>query len=117
MNPVALITGASRGIGRATALKLAELGYDLVINYATNQAAAQDTAISCRAIAMSQDKQIRADIYQADISLTKDRQRLMSFITQQFRRLDLLVNNAGIAPEVRADILAAGEESFDKLIN
>jgi NAD(P)-dependent dehydrogenase (short-subunit alcohol dehydrogenase family) len=66
---------------------------------------------------MSQDKQIRADIYQADISLTKDRQRLMSFITQQYRRLDLLVNNAGIAPEIRADILAAGEESFDKLIN
>jgi 3-oxoacyl-[acyl-carrier protein] reductase len=116
MNPVALITGASRGIGRAIALQLAELGYDLVINYAMNQQAAQDTAVSCRAIAMSQDRHIRSDIYQADISIAKDRERLMGFVSQQYRRLDLLVNNAGIAPENRADILAASEESFDKLI-
>jgi len=116
-NPVALVTGASRGIGRAIALKLAELGYDLVINYARNLAAAQDTAVSCRAIAMSQDRHIRAEIYQADISVSKERQRLMAFVGQHFRRLDLLVNNAGVAPEVRADILAAGEESFDQLIS
>jgi NAD(P)-dependent dehydrogenase (short-subunit alcohol dehydrogenase family) len=117
MNPVALITGASRGIGRAIALKLAELGYDLVINYATNQSAAQDTAVSCRAIAMSGDTNIRADIYQADISSSKERDRLINFVRQQFKRLDLLVNNAGIAPEMRADILGASEESFDKMVN
>lgn len=117
MNPVALITGASRGIGRAIALKLAELGYDLIINYAQNQAAAQDTAVSCRAIAMSQDRNIRSEIYQADISVAKDRQRMMSFIGQHYRRLDLLVNNAGIAPEIRADILVGSEESFDALVN
>src|ERR1041385_6709882 len=117
MNPVALITGASRGIGRAIALKLAELGYDLVINYARNQSAAQDTAVSCRAIAMSQDINIRSDIYQADIASTKDRDRLINFVRQQFKRLDLLVNNAGIAPEVRADILGATEESFDTMVS
>ena len=117
MNPVALVTGASRGIGRAIALKLAELGYDLIINYVKNQANAQDVAVSCRAIAMSQDRHIRADIYQADISVAKDRQRMMTFISQQYRRLDLLVNNAGIAPEMRTDILAASEESFDTVVN
>ena len=114
MNPVALITGGSRGIGRGIALKLAELGYDLVINYSNNLAAAQDTALSCRALAMSQDRNIRADVYKADISLSLERQRMISFVRSQFGRLDLLVNNAGIAPDLRADILAATEESFDK---
>jgi NAD(P)-dependent dehydrogenase (short-subunit alcohol dehydrogenase family) len=117
MNPVALITGGSRGIGRAIALQLAELGFDLVINYARDQAAAQDTAISCRAMAMSRDIHIRVDVQQADISSTRDRERLIAFVRQQFKRLDLLVNNAGIAPELRSDILGAGEESFDQMIN
>ena len=48
MNPVALITGASRGIGRGIALELAGLGYDLVINYARQEIAAQQTAAECR---------------------------------------------------------------------
>ena len=117
MNPVALITGGSRGIGRAIALQLAELGFDLVINYVRNQEAAQDTAISCRAIAMSRDTHIRVDLQQADIASGRDRERLIGFVRQQYKRLDLLVNNAGIAPELRADILSAGEESFDRMIN
>jgi 3-oxoacyl-[acyl-carrier protein] reductase len=117
MNPVAIITGASRGIGRGIALKLAELGYDMVINYAGNQMAAQDTAISCKALAMSQDRNLRADIFQADISSSKDRNRLIEFARNQFGRIDLLVNNAGVAPELRADILAASEESFDRMMS
>ena len=117
MNPVALITGGSRGIGRGIALQLAELGYDLVVNYSNNQAAAQDTALSCRALAMSQDRNIRADIYKADISVSVERQRMINFVRSQFGRLDLLVNNAGIAPELRTDILGATEESFDRLLD
>ena len=116
MNPVALITGGSRGIGRAIALKLAEMNYDLVINYVKNQAAAQDIAINCRALAMSQDNNIRAEIFQADISQTKDRERLMAYVREQYKRIDLLINNAGAAPDQRADILGANEESFDKMI-
>ena len=116
MNPVALITGASRGIGRGIALKLADLGYDLLINYAANTAGAQDTAISCKALGMSQDRHQRADVFQADISVAKDRERMIAFARQQFGRIDLLVNNAGIAPEMRSDILGAGEESFDRMI-
>jgi 3-oxoacyl-[acyl-carrier protein] reductase len=117
MNPVAIVTGASRGIGRGIALKLAELGYDLIINYVNNQISAQDTAVSCQVVAMSQDRQARADIFKADISQSKDREKLIAFARNQFGRIDLLVNNAGAAPEMRTDILGANEESFDRMMN
>lgn len=117
MNPVALITGASRGIGRGIALELAGLGYDLVINYACNLAAARQTAADCLARAKAAGRVIRAEVCQTDISLAADRARLIGFTKKVFGRLDLLVNNAGVAPNVRADILEAGEESFDRLIN
>jgi len=116
MNRVALITGASRGIGRGIALELARLGHDLVINYAGNRQAAQQTREDCVARAQTCGKTIRAEVCQADISRHADRQKLIDFARQAFARLDLLVNNAGVAPNVRADILEAGEESFDRLI-
>jgi 3-oxoacyl-[acyl-carrier protein] reductase len=116
MNPVALITGASRGIGRGIALELAKSGHDLVINYAGNVEAAKQTASDCVAAAKTAGKTICAEICQADISLGADRQKLIAFTREKFGRLDLLVNNAGVAPNVRADILEAGEESFDRLI-
>ena len=117
MNKVALVTGASRGIGRGIALELAKLGHDLVINFAGNAAAAQQTARDCVATAQSGSKSIRAETCQADVSVSADRQKLVEFTRATFGRLDLLVNNAGVAPNVRADILEAGEESFDRLIN
>ena len=117
MNPTALITGASRGIGRGIALELAKLGFDLVVNYAANETAARQTAADCVAQAKSGGKTIRAEVCQADVSSTADRRRLIDFTRSTFGRLDLLVNNAGVAPTVRADILEAGEESFDRLIN
>jgi len=116
MNRVALITGASRGIGRGIALELARLGHDLVINYAGNRQAAQQTREDCVARAQTCGKTIRAEVCQADISRHADRQKLIDFARQAFGRLDLLVNNAGVAPDVRADLLEAGEESFDRLI-
>ena len=117
MNPVALITGASRGIGRGIALELAKVGYDLVINFARSQVAAETTAGDCLTAAHEAGKTIRAEVCQADVGDTEDRKALIEFARSKFGRLDLLVNNAGVAPEIRADLLEAGEESFDRLIN
>src|SRR6266571_8945091 len=117
MNPVALITGASRGIGRGIALELAKIGYDFVINFASNATAARQTALDCVANAKNKGRQIRAEICQADVARIGDRHRLIDFTRQTFGRLDLLVNNAGVAPNARADILEATEESFDRLIS
>ena len=116
MNPAALITGASRGIGRGIALELAKSGYDFVINFASNAAGARQTALDCVANAKNMGRKIRAEICQADVASVGDRQRLIDFTRQTFGRLDLLVNNAGVAPSARADILEATEESFDRLI-
>jgi len=117
VNRTALITGASRGIGRGIALELAGAGWDLVINYAGNAEAAAKTAKECIEAATKANFRIRAETCRADISSAADRKALIGFTRDTFGRLDLLVNNAGVAPEVRADILDASEASFDRLIN
>ena len=116
MNPVALVTGASRGIGRGIAMELAARGYDLVINYLENETAARATAQDCLEHGKTAGHTIRAEICQGDISHGNARVQLLEFTREKFGRLDLLVNNAGVAPNVRADILEAEEESFDRLI-
>jgi 3-oxoacyl-[acyl-carrier protein] reductase len=105
----ALVTGASRGIGRGIAIELARAGFRVAINYAGNAEAAAE--------ALSLVKQAGGDgfIVQGDIALAADRAHLVARTREQFGRLDLLVNNAGVAPKVRADLLDAGEESFDRL--
>ena len=112
-NQVAIVTGALRGIGRAIALALGELKYTVIVNYRNNADAARQV---CAAIATSGGQ---AEPIQADISLAADRQRLVEQTVSRFGAIDLLVNNAGIAPDRRADILSvadATEESFDRLI-
>jgi NAD(P)-dependent dehydrogenase (short-subunit alcohol dehydrogenase family) len=115
MSPLALISGASRGIGRGIALELAQAGrHDLVINYAGNKAAALECKELCE---KASEGKRRIETVQGDISVGQDRERMVDFVSREFGRLDLLVNNAGVAPNVRADLLEAGEESFDRLIN
>lgn len=117
MNPTALVTGASRGIGRAIALSLARLGHDLVINYANQRPAADQTAEDCQAAAIAQGHSIRTHVVQADISHPAQRQYLLSEAQSFLGHCHLLVNNAGIAPTVRADLLDAGEESLEQLLH
>ncbi len=110
MAPVALVTGSSRGIGRGIALCLADAGYDILVNYAGNQAAAEETAKHI------QDRGQKARICQANITSIEDGKKLVDFTLQTFGRIDMLVNNAGIAPKVRADILNTSVESYDDVM-
>lgn len=105
----ALVTGASRGIGRGIAIELAKSGYRVAINYAGNAEAAAE------ALALVKAAGGDGFIVQGDVAVAADRERLVSETVKQFGRIDLLVNNAGVAPKVRADLLDAGEESFDRL--
>lgn len=117
MNFVTIITGASRGIGRGIALELAGAGYDLLINhYDPTEEAAIEAKALCLEAARQADREIRAEVCRADISNASERGLLLDFARRHFQRVDLLVNNAGIAPRVRADLLEAGEASFDQLI-
>jgi len=108
--PTALVTGASRGIGRGIALALAGDGFDVVVNYASNVDAAAEVRAEVAALGGT------AHLVRADISSADDRQRLVDEAYYAFGRLDLLVNNAGVSPSVRADILDAEPESFDRVI-
>jgi NAD(P)-dependent dehydrogenase (short-subunit alcohol dehydrogenase family) len=108
--PVSLVTGAGRGIGRGIAVELAKLGHTVIINYAGNSSAAEDCLQLVRS-AGGDGVHVRADI-----SSASDRKELIRAVLDQYDRIDLLVNNAGVAPTVRADILEAGEESFDRLL-
>jgi 3-oxoacyl-[acyl-carrier protein] reductase len=108
--PVSLVTGAGRGIGRGIALELAKLGHTVIINYAGNSTAADECLRLVRE-AGGDGITIRADI-----SSPSDRELLVESAIGNYGHIDLLVNNAGVAPQVRADLLEASEESFDRLI-
>lgn len=116
MNRIALVTGASRGIGRGIALELARAGLDLLINYSQNEAAAHETVEACKSEAGAAGRDIRAVAVQADVKSEADRTRLVDETERHLGPIDLLVNNAGIAPRVRADLLEATEGSFDEIL-
>ncbi len=110
MKPVALITGGSRGIGLGIAKKLAGNGYNVAINGVRGADRVQDV--------LEQLTSTGADaIYcQGDISSASDRESIISKISSRFGRLNVLVNNAGVAPKERKDPLEATEESFERVM-
>jgi 3-oxoacyl-[acyl-carrier protein] reductase len=110
-NRVALVTGGSRGIGRGIALALGKAEYRVVVNYAKNLAAAEEVAGEIKAGGGE------VMVARGDVGVREDRERVVDEALARFGRIDLLVNNAGVAPEFRADLLEASEESFDRLIN
>jgi NAD(P)-dependent dehydrogenase (short-subunit alcohol dehydrogenase family) len=108
--PAAIVTGASRGIGSAIAVSLAKAGYQLIINYCSNEASAQKTKEQVEKVGY------KCGIVQADVSKAADRQKLVDFANASFGRCDMLVNNAGVAPLQRVDLLDSTEESFDRVM-
>jgi len=108
---VAMVTGGSRGIGLGIALELAAGGFDLAINGRREAGEVAD------AIGQIRSAGAKTLYLRGDVADGADRGGMLAEIEAEFGRLDVLVNNAGVAPHVRADILDAGEESFDRLIS
>ncbi len=103
--PVAIVTGASRGIGRGIAQELSRT-HRVIGTYRGRRDAAE-----------SLQTETGCEIFQCDIASTDGRSALLEFARRRFGRLDLLVNNAGIAPRERRDVLEATEESFDEVLS
>lgn len=108
--PVALVTGGARGIGLGISCRLAQAGYDLAVNGVRPVDQVADAIAELRQLGT------RVEYIAADVSVTDDRERLISATGDTFGRLDALINNAGITSPGRKDILDADEASFDKVM-
>lgn len=105
---VALVTGAGRGIGRAIAIKLAEEGAKVVINYRSSEKEAKELVEEIK------HKGGIAEAVQGDVSFPEEAEKVVKFATDTFGRLDILVNNAGITKDTL--LLRMKEEDFDKVL-
>jgi len=108
---VALITGSGRGIGRGIAIQLAEAGWSIVINDFGNPEPPKET------LNMVQAAGSDGMIVMANITLPEERERIVEETLKTYGRIDLLVNNAGIGPRVRMDMLETSEESMLEVLN
>ncbi|GAB3338080.1 3-ketoacyl-ACP reductase [Larkinella ripae] len=111
MKKVAFVTGGSRGIGYGIAEHLAKAGFDLAINGVRPEESVGE--------ALSGLRELGAEVIycQGDIASRYDRSRMVEQIRSHFGRLNVLVNNAGVAPKERRDILEATEESFEHVVS
>ncbi|MCR5641020.1 MAG: 3-oxoacyl-[acyl-carrier-protein] reductase [Lachnospiraceae bacterium] len=107
---IAIVTGGGRGIGRATAIALAKEGYQVVINYAGNQAAAEET----KALCLAANPSATPLVIGADISTEEGATTLINQTMEAFGRIDILVNNAGITRDTL--LLRMKAEDFDAVI-
>lgn len=107
----ALVTGGRKGIGRAIAQSLAEAGFYVIITGRGPKEAAEATLAEFAAAGL------HVQYRQCDSTLKSQREALLSDIREQLGRLDVHVNNSGVAPQVRADILETTEESYDRVLD
>lgn len=111
--PVAFVTGGTRGIGLGIAQQLAQSGFDLAIN-GRREAEAESVRAAKEAI----ESRGAACLYvRGDVADLDGHEAMLGSIRERYGRLDTLVNNAGVAPNERADLLDASPESFDRLIS
>jgi len=108
---VALVTGGSRGIGRGICTALGARGWRIAVNYRRDREAAIQTAAEIEALGG------QAITIQADIADLPSHESMLEEILQAWNRLDLLVNNAGMAPRQRADLLEMTEASYDEVMS
>ena len=108
---VAVVTGGSRGIGRGIVHELAKLHFDIGVNYCSDLASAK----SARAEALELGAG-RVHVFQADVSDLEQGRSLVASCMAEFGQIDLWVNNAGIAPEVRLDLLETTPASWDRAL-
>lgn len=106
---LALVTGGSRGIGKACALHLAKAGYNVVINYAGNEEAAKQTVSELEALG------VKAEAVKFDISNHDEAQEAVAKIIEKYGRIDVLVNNAGITRD--GLYMRMSKENWDAVIN
>ena len=111
MKLVALVTGGSRGIGYGIVKNLAMQGFDIAINGVRPAEDVADVIESIQALG------VKVIYCQGNISLTADRKKILQQARNQFKKLNILVNNAGIAPKERRDVLGTTEESFDEVLS
>ncbi|MCW3119831.1 MAG: 3-ketoacyl-ACP reductase, partial [Chitinophagaceae bacterium] len=111
MKKVALITGGSRGIGYGIATHLAAKGFDIAINGVRAEASVEEVLENLR--------NIKSDVIycQGDISSKEDREKILQKVKDHFGKLHVLVNNAGVAPKERKDILETSEDSFNRVLS
>ncbi|MCX6220041.1 MAG: 3-ketoacyl-ACP reductase [Bacteroidia bacterium] len=111
MKKIALITGGTRGIGLGIAIELAKAGFNLALSGKREE--------SSVASVLEELAELGSEVayFRSDVSVTADRQQLVDSVRKRFGKVNVLVNNAGIAPSERRDILDATEESFEQVLH
>ncbi len=111
MNKVALVTGGSRGIGFGIATHLAKAGFDITINGVRDESDVAQALEELRAYG------VKATYAQGNISWAEDRKKIIAKTIEDHGKLNVLVNNAGVAPRIRKDMLELEEDDFDYMMN
>jgi len=111
MSKVALITGGTRGIGLGIAIELAKAGFNLALSGQREEASIETV------LEELQELDCEVAYFRSDVSSSADRSKLAEAVLKRFGKVNVLVNNAGVAPKERRDILDATEESFDHVIH
>ena len=113
---VACVTGSTHGIGKVIVLELAKIGFNVVINGATTKSLPEIYLSELKEIYGKQFEE-RYIFIQSDVSKADDRSKLVNLIKGKFNRIDVLVNNAGVGPTKREDLLNMTEESYDRVMD